>query len=144
VIRERVTQAEAAALAKKAGEEKLAALKSGAEASGLGQPKLVSRVKPQAISTVAVPAVMKANADKLPAYVGVDLGQQGYGVYRINKVSKPAEPDANRRKAEREQIADALAEQETLAYLETLKKRAKVEVLKPELFKRSTQSSGTN
>ncbi len=144
VIRERVTQAEAAALAKKAGEEKLAALKSGAEASGLGQPKLVSRVKPQAISTVAVPAVMKANADKLPAYVGVDLGQQGYGVYRINKVGKPAEPDANRRKAEREQIADALAEQETLAYLETLKKRAKVEVLKPELFKRSTRSSGTN
>ena len=72
---------------------------------------------------------MKADTSKLPAYVGVELPGQGYGVYRINKISQPANVDVARRQAEQQQIANALAQLESQAYLEALKKKAKVEIL---------------
>jgi peptidyl-prolyl cis-trans isomerase D len=129
-VRERVTQAAAAALAKKAGEEKLAAAKAaGAAASGFGDAQTVSRSNPKNLGSAAFTAVMKADATKLPAYVGVDLHDQGYAVYRINKVVQPTVKDIARRKTEQQQIAHTLAEEETYAYLEALKKKAKVEIL---------------
>lgn len=130
VVRERVTQEEAASLAKKAGEAKLAAAKSG-ETAGFGEAKTVSRTKAQGVVPAALPSIMRADATKLPAYVGVDLGAQGYGVYKITKVAQPTNLDTARRTAEQEQIGNALAQQEALAYLEVLKKKAEVEVLKP-------------
>lgn len=130
-VREQVTQIEAANLAKKAGEAKLAAVKSGGDASGFGDVKLVSRVKPDGINPAALQAVMKADASKLPAYTGADLGVLGYGVYRINKVSQPEHPDLVRRESERQQIGNALAQQEMAAYLDALKKKAKVEIHVP-------------
>lgn len=130
VVRERVMQEEAAALARKAGEAKLAAAKSGDNA-GFGEARTVSRSKPQGVNQAALPAIMRADVTKLPAIVGVDLGPQGYGVYKITKLGQPANPDTARRAAEQQQIAGALAQQEALAYLEVLKKKAKVEVLKP-------------
>lgn len=131
VVRERVTQAEAANLANKAGEAKLAAAKSGGDVSGFSAPKTVSRVKNQGVNRDMLLAVMRADASTLPAYVGVDIGDQGYAVYRITKVTQPATVDAARRKAEQQQIASALAQQELFAYLEALKKKAKVEITKP-------------
>jgi peptidyl-prolyl cis-trans isomerase D len=132
LVRERVTQIEAAALAQKAGEAKLAAAKSaGADANGFGSAQIVSRSKPQNLSSAAFVAVMKADTSKLPAYVGVDLQQQGYAVFRINKVMQPPVKDAARRKAEQQQIANTLAQEEMYAYLEALKKKAKVEILEP-------------
>ncbi len=128
VVQERVTQEEAARLAKEAGEARLAELKAKDGAAGFGAPKTVSRVKPQAIDAAAVPAVMKADSSKLPVYVGAELSGNGYGIYRITKVSQPAKTDEARRQAEQQQIASALAQQETFAYIEALKKEAKVEV----------------
>ncbi|HZW22847.1 SurA N-terminal domain-containing protein [Noviherbaspirillum sp.] len=130
VVRERVTQAEAVKLAKKAGEEKLAALKSGGEAAGFSDAKTVSRVKGQGVRPEALAAVMKADTSKLPSYAGVELPGVGYAVYRVNKVSQPANPDAARRQNEQQQIANGLAQLEANAYLEALKKKAKVEILR--------------
>jgi peptidyl-prolyl cis-trans isomerase D len=131
VVRERVTQIEAANLAKKAGEEKLAAAKSSGDANGFAAAKAVSRAKNQGLNPHAFQEVMKADTSKLPAYVGVDLQAQGYAVYRINKVGQPATQDATRRQNEQQQIAGALAQQEVFAYLEALKKKAKVDIRKP-------------
>lgn len=139
VVRERVTQEEAVALARKAGEAKLAEARAGGNANGFSQPKTVSRVKTPTIDAQALPAVMKADASKLPAYVGVELGARGYGVYRVNKVSQPAQPDAARRQNEQQQIAGALAQQELEAYLEALKKKHKVEIVKPFTAKNEAQ-----
>jgi peptidyl-prolyl cis-trans isomerase D len=139
VVRERVVQTEALALARKAGEEKLAALKAGGDASGMSAAKTVSRVKTEGMNPAALKAVMKADTSKLPAFAGADLGQEGYGVYRINKVAQPAAPDAARRQAEQQQIANALAQQEMLAYLESLKKKAKVEIMSANLQKADTE-----
>ncbi|RJF98457.1 SurA N-terminal domain-containing protein [Noviherbaspirillum saxi] len=143
IVRERVVQEEAAALAKKAGEAKLAAVKAGSDTAGFGQAKTVSRAKAEGMNGAALSAVMKADTSKLPAYVGVDLGAQGYGVYRINKVAQPANPDVARRQAEQQQIAGALAQQEALAYLEALKKKAKVEILKPVASSNNAETADT-
>jgi len=127
-IRQRVTQEEALRLARQAGEAKLAAAKASGDASGFGEVKTVSRTKQPAINETAAIAVLKADTSKLPAYVGVELPGQGYGVYRIAKVSQPAQPDAARRKQEAEQIGSAVGGGETYGFVEALKHKAKAKI----------------
>ena len=129
VIRQRVAQEEAAKLARKAGEVKLAAAKASGDAAGFGEAKIVTRSAQPAIHPAAAQAVLKADVTKLPAYVGVDVPGVGFGVYRIGKVSQPAKPDLARRAAETEQINNAVAQQEMFAYIEALKTKAKSKLL---------------
>ncbi|WP_050478821.1 SurA N-terminal domain-containing protein [Herbaspirillum rhizosphaerae] len=130
MVRELVTQDEAMALAKKAGEAKLAELKAKDDAAGFGDVKVASRVKTQGWNQDAFLAVMKADTAKLPAYTGVELPGQGYSVFRVTKVAQPATPDAARRKTEQEQIANVLAEQEMLSYINFVKEKVKTKILK--------------
>ncbi|MFL6635144.1 MAG: SurA N-terminal domain-containing protein [Massilia sp.] len=127
-IRQRVTQEEAGKLARQAGEAKLAAAKASGDAAGFGEAKAVSRTKQPPINDTAAIAVLKADASKLPAYVGVDIPGVGYGVYRIGKVSQPAQPDAARRKQEAEQIGRAVGNAETYGFVEALKHKAKAKI----------------
>lgn len=129
-VRALVTQTEEMALAKKAGEARLAALNAKDDASGFGEAKVVSRVKTQGWNQDSFLAVMKADTVKLPAYTGVELPGVGYSVFRITKVAQPATPDAARRKTEQEQIANSLAQQEMLSYVNFLKEKAKAKILK--------------
>jgi peptidyl-prolyl cis-trans isomerase D len=129
-IRQQVTMEEALKLAHKAGEEKLAAAKKSGDAAGFGEAKLVSRAKPE-FNPAAFQAVMRADAAKLPAYVGVDVPGVGYGVYRIGKVQQPANADAARRDAEASQINSIVAQQEMVGYVEVLKQKAKVKIIRP-------------
>jgi peptidyl-prolyl cis-trans isomerase D len=129
-IRQRVTVEEETRLARQAGEARLAAAaKSSADATGFGDVKVLSRTMQQPpINPAAAVAVLKADVSKLPAYVGVELPGQGYGVYRIGKVSLPAQPDEARRKQEAEQIARAIGGNELYGYIEALKHKAKAKV----------------
>jgi peptidyl-prolyl cis-trans isomerase D len=129
VIRQRVTVEEAVKLAHQAGEAKLAAAKASGDAAGFGEAKIVSRTKQPPINPAAALAVLKSDVAKLPAYVGVELPGQGYGVYRIGKVSQGATPDTARRKAELDQITGALGQQDMFNYTEVIKQKAKVKVL---------------
>jgi peptidyl-prolyl cis-trans isomerase D len=128
LIRQRVKLEEAARLARAAGEQKLAAAKAAGDATGFGEAKIVARTKEPSINTAAAIAVLKADVSKLPAYVGVDIPGQGYGVYRIVKVSQPAQPDVARRKQEAEQIGRAIGNSETYGFVEALKHKAKAKV----------------
>jgi peptidyl-prolyl cis-trans isomerase D len=128
LIRQRVTLEEAARLARAAGEQKLAAAKASGDATGFGEAKLVTRTKEPSINTTAAIAVLKADVSKLPAYVGVELPGQGYGVYRIGKVSQPAQPDATRRKQEAQQIGSLVGQAEMFNYVEALKTKAKAKI----------------
>ena len=130
-VRERVTNVEAGLLAKKAGVEKLAALKSADSTAGFGADKIVSRSKNAGVSGPAFDAVMKADTTKLPSLVGVDLGAQGYSIYRISKVAQAEKKDAARRQSEQQQVAVGLAQEEMLSYIESLKQKAKVKIIKP-------------
>ncbi|WP_426106983.1 SurA N-terminal domain-containing protein [Massilia sp. TSP1-1-2] len=132
VIRQRVAQEEATKLAQKAGAAKIAAAKLSGDAAGFGAAKVVTRNKPPTIAPAAMLAVLKADVTKLPAYVGVDVPGVGYGVYRIGKVTQPAQVDVARRKAEQEQIGGVIAQQEMYSYIDALKVKAKSKIkLKP-------------
>lgn len=133
-VQERVIQTEAHALAKKAGEAKLAALKEKDDASGFSATQVVSRAKSQGLNPAVFLAVMKADTSKLPSYVGLEA-PQGYAVLRVTRVVQPTNVDTAKRQAEHQQIAAALAQQETHAYIEALKKKAKVEIKKPAVEK---------
>jgi peptidyl-prolyl cis-trans isomerase D len=129
VIRQRVTQEEATRLARQAGEARLAAAKASGDAAGFGEVKVLSRTMEQPpINLTAAIAVLKADVSKLPAYIGVELPGQGYGVYRIGKVTQAAQPDQARRKQEAEQIGRAVGSAEMVAYIEALKRKAKAKV----------------
>ena len=127
-IRQRVTLEEAGRLARAAGEAKLNAVKASGDATGFAAPVSVSRTKEPAINPTAAIAVLKADVTKLPAYVGVEVPGQGYGVYRIAKVSQPATPDAARRKQESDQIGQLVGQQQMYDYVEALKSKAKVKI----------------
>jgi peptidyl-prolyl cis-trans isomerase D len=130
-IRQRVTMEEALKLARKAGADKLAAVKKSNDATGFSAAKLVSRQKAEGVNPLAMADIMRADTSMLPAYVGVDVPGTGYAVYRINKVQQPAEVDVARRKSEEEQIAGIVSQQEMYSYVEVLKQKAKVKIIKP-------------
>ena len=128
-VRELVLQQEAMAMAKKAGEAWLADTKDTSPATSFSAPKLVSRTASAGLDENAFMAVMKADVTKLPRVVGAELPGQGFGVYRINKLAPVGKVDEARRSAEQQQIAAALSQQETLAYIDVLKNRAKVKMV---------------
>ena len=137
LVQERVIQTEAHALAKKAGEAKLAALKEKDDATGFSATQVVSRAKSQGLNPAVFLSVMKADTSKLPSYAGLEA-PQGYAVLRVLRVAQPTNVDSAKRQAEHQQIAAALAQQETFAYIEALKKKAKVEITKPAAAKSET------
>ena len=128
LVEERVTAIEAEKLAAKAGEAKLSELRGGATAN-FAEAKSVSRNNANGVPMPVVAAVMKADASKLPAYVGMPVPGRGYSIYRINKLTEQVADEASI-KAEQQQVDEFLAAQEMAAYLGVIKKRAKAEILK--------------
>jgi peptidyl-prolyl cis-trans isomerase D len=130
-IRQRVTMEEAAKAAKAAGEAKLAALKKADDTAGFSPVKTVSRASAQSLPPPVARAVLRADVTKLPAYVGVELPGMGYGIYRIGKVHQPATADEARLASAREQIGNIVAQQDMVNYVDVLKDKAKVKIVRP-------------
>lgn len=129
-VRERVAATQAAALAKKQGQARLAELRSAANTSLAGGAQTVSRAQQRDLPRPLIDAVLQAPAAGLPAIVGVDLGEQGYAVAKVTKVlgRDPVAADAARAQA---QYAQAWADAESQAYYGALRSRFKVEVAPP-------------
>jgi peptidyl-prolyl cis-trans isomerase D len=127
-IEERVVSIEAEKLAREAGEKRLAELKAGGSAE-FGTSKPVSRANFNGVAAPAVTAIMKADATKLPAYVGVSVPGKGYSIFRINSIDEQA-ADAEAIKSEKQQVEEFIAAQEMAGYLGVIRKRAKAEILK--------------
>ncbi len=123
-VRERVIAARAGELARKEGEARLAQLKA-APSGELPEKATVSRQERSAVSPQVIDAVLRADAEKLPAVVGVDLGDLGYVVARVDAVlPREAGDDA----PVRQQYGQAWSSAETRAYLEALKARYKADI----------------
>jgi peptidyl-prolyl cis-trans isomerase D len=129
-VRESVIDAAAADLAHKSGEARLAEGKRNPSAALPVAPVLVSRAQSRQLPREVLDAVLKADAAKLPAWVGVDLGKQGYAVARVVSVlgRDPIAADAARGQ---EQYAAVWAAAEAQAYYNALKSRFKAEVMAP-------------
>ena len=126
-VRAQLVNVQAMAMAKKLGTEKLAALRA-APATALAEPsKIVSRAQPGDLPQPLLDAVVKASTTQLPAFVGVDLGDQGYAIARINKIAgrDPSVADPSKAKS---QYAQIWADAEAQAYYAALKTRYKVSV----------------
>jgi peptidyl-prolyl cis-trans isomerase D len=126
-VREAVVAEQSAALARKEGLARLAALRAAPDGALDAAAIKVSRAQPGDVPRDVIDAVLKADAAKLPAVLGVDLGAQGYTVVRLTKVlgRDPAAGDAARG---RDLYTRAWGDAETQAYYEALKLRFKVEI----------------
>ncbi|WP_313295679.1 SurA N-terminal domain-containing protein [Diaphorobacter sp.] len=122
----------AAELARKEGEEKLAAWKANAAAAaGLGAPIVVSREQPHDQPRALLDAVLQAPVDQLPTWVGVNLGAAGYAVAKVEKIVPRAAPDAATAQREQQQYSQVWSGVEAMAYYEALKQRYKAEIKAP-------------
>ena len=130
-VRERLKAERGAELARKAGTEQLQALKANPAAATLPAPVLVSREDPRNQPAAVVEAALKADPAVLPAFVGVDLGAQGYAVVKVNKVIPREAPAGEMARREQQQAAQWLASAEGLAYYNLLKERFKAQIKVP-------------
>ena len=76
---------------------------------------------------------MRADPLALPAFVGVDLGDQGYAIVKVTKVLPREAPAENVAQQERQQYTQLWSTAENMAYYNLLRERfkAKIEVAKP-------------
>ena len=90
-------------------------------------PQAAAPAKPLSI----IDAALRADAAKLPALVGVDLGTQGYAVVRVTKVVARTPSAPEQAQQENAQIGQSITAAEELAYYNLLKERFKAEILVP-------------
>lgn len=129
-VRAQLMQKRATELAIKQGQERLAALQKSGDASGLDAPVVVSRAKPANLSQKVLNEVLRADASKLPAYVGVDSGEGAYVLVRINKLL-PRDPAVIDEQRASQQYAQAWTAAESEAYYKALKTHYKTKVTAP-------------
>ena len=136
-IEKALRRAEAAKLARKEGEAKLAALRKGGD-SGVkwGPAKAVSRRSPQAVPSTALRQILAADAAKLPAYAGAERGEEGYMLYKVGRLLEPeAKPEAQKT-ADLTRAAQQSGAEQLEAFVASLRARAKIEVNKANLEKK--------
>ena len=129
-VKARLVAIQAAELAKKDGAEKLAAWKVTAPAS-LPTQVVVSRENAQTVPAPVLEAILQADTVKLPTWVGVDLGPQGYAVVRVNKILPSPVPSGDAAEQGRKQYAQWIASAESQAYYKLLTHRFKVKIKAP-------------
>jgi peptidyl-prolyl cis-trans isomerase D len=124
---------EALAKARADGEARLAAAQKAADGAGFGVARTVSRTKYEGFGPDAMRAIMSAPTAKLPVVVGAQVNG-GYALYRIIKVSESASAvEPTRAAAVKSALDRAQAEAEFGAYLESIRKAAKVVTFKENL-----------
>jgi peptidyl-prolyl cis-trans isomerase D len=129
-VRERARAEQAAALARKEGEARLAQLKQADTAANLPAAVTVSRAQPQNLSREVLDGVLRADASQLPAVVGIDAGARGYVVARVVQVLPPDVPAPERAQLA-QRVSQAWGQAEVLAYFAALKSRFKTEIKVP-------------
>ncbi|MEB2347589.1 MAG: SurA N-terminal domain-containing protein [Comamonadaceae bacterium] len=131
-VRTAYVQRKSAELAQADGAAKVQAWNAApASATGLGPKITVARDQMQEQPAALVDAVLRAPADQLPAWVGVDLGVAGYAVVKIERIVPRDAADATDRPALQRQYVQAWAQAEALAYYDVLKQRFKAQIKVP-------------
>ncbi len=131
---------EGQAQAKSAGEARLAELNKGEDKIAWSASRSASRMQARQLQLppAALQAIFKADVQKLPAYVGVSLGNV-YALYKITKVSQPEKIDEGQLKALRTEYVSIVAQEDLSAYLSSLRSRYKIDINKAALEPRERQ-----
>ncbi len=131
-VRSAFIQQRGAEMARQQGQERLKNWTAQpTSATGLGAPLALSREEAQGQPMTLVEAVLRADPTKLPAFVGVDLGNDGYAVARVDKVLPRAEQTAELTKQVRARYEQLWGVAEARSYYELLKARYKAQILAP-------------
>jgi peptidyl-prolyl cis-trans isomerase D len=125
-VRQKVIAVQSNDAAHKDGVAKLAEFEKSKATTGFSSSLKVSRNDAQGVPPAALSAIYKADAQKLPAYVGVDLGDDGYAIYRVSAVVAGTTVDPQRLAAAQQQIAQVDAQSEAEAYVAAVRARSKV------------------
>lgn len=127
LVRERLVGERAAGLARQAGESLLANWKAKPQDASVAA-LVVSRDQATGLSPKVLDAALRADPSVFPAVVGVDLGDQGYAVVKVNRIVSRLAPDDAVAKQARSQIVQAWSVAENQAYYGLLKERFKVRI----------------
>ncbi|MBS7779280.1 SurA N-terminal domain-containing protein [Acidovorax sp. CCYZU-2555] len=117
-----------AELAREEGQAKLKAWKEQPAGAALGAAVVIGRDQPQNLPREVIDAALHASVEGLPAWTGVDLGNLGYAVIKVNSVVERPAQDAQIVAAQKQQLAQWWAGAEGAAYYEMLKARFKVQI----------------
>ena len=130
-IEKHLKNQEAQALAKKAGEDRLAELNKGEDKTAWSASRGASRMQSRQLQLppAAVQAIFKADVKKLPAYIGVATGN-GYSLYKISKVVQPEKIDENQLNTLKAEYDSLVAQDDLSAYLSGLRARYKIDINK--------------
>ena len=136
-IERRLQREEALKLAKADGEAKLKELQAGKDA-GLKWPAVlgVNRQKPGGLMAPVIDKVFRADAKKLPVYVGVET-PAGYSLVQVVKVIDIDKVDDQKREAFAARLKEAVAAEELESTLSSLRGRVGVSVRKDALEKKA-------
>jgi peptidyl-prolyl cis-trans isomerase D len=136
-IARKLTEQEAMVLANKRGAEKYAQVKQGKDAGiAWSVPKAVARLGKPVVHPDAQKAIFSADVSKLPVYLGVELRDRGYGLYRISRVIEAPPANDASEKSVREQLARQAAQQDYSAYMASLRAGTKIGINKANLEKK--------
>jgi peptidyl-prolyl cis-trans isomerase D len=126
-VRLAIVRDESKKLAVRAGEERLKTLREGAGSEGFSGTRELTRTTQGPVPAPAMDAIFKAGVAKLPSLVGVDLGEQGYAIYEIRKVTEASADAVEKRAVElRAQLEQLIAQQDVADFLEARKARSDI------------------
>lgn len=128
-IRKRLVEDEARKRAVADGRAKLEKLRKGEDAGiAWGKPVVVGRNDPKGLGESAFKEAFRADASKLPAFVGAEDTKLGYQLIRVTAVNEPAEISAEARKAAADQLRRIVSQEQITDYVATLKRRVDVKI----------------
>jgi peptidyl-prolyl cis-trans isomerase D len=135
-IQRELARQEAVKLAKADGEAKLKLVQEGKDAGvKWPAPLAVNRQKTGGLFPQVIDRAFRAEAKKLPAYVGVDT-PMGYSLVQVTKVNQPEKIEDAQRAALGNQLRQAVSLVEMEAALDSLRRKVGVSVRKDALEKK--------
>ena len=137
-IMARLTREEAAKLAKKDGEAKLAQLRESKPVDVKFPAVLaISRTNLGGLPQNVIEAALRADTKILPAYVGVENPDGGYLLVQIAKVIEPAPADEAKLKATSTRLTQSQAQQQLQSIVSQMRTKVDVSITKDALEKKA-------
>lgn len=130
-VRERVVSARAAEMARAEGQRQLAVWKSTPAQAVLPAALTISRDQPQGLPSSVIDAALRAPLGAEAAWVGVELGGQGYAVVKVNQRMERSASRVETQQQERGQYVQWWSQAENQAYYKLLQERFKVKIKAP-------------
>lgn len=127
-VRTQYVQSTAVQMAREQAQAQLKTWQQHPEQAQLGASKVVSRQQTAGVPEAVLVAALRVDPSKLPQVAGVDLGEQGYAVVRVNKVLPRDAMQGAQTEQSRQEFEALWGQAQGQAYMDELKKRLKVKV----------------